>query len=136
MADPKHERDARDEANAARHADAARQANETGQHPTSQARPSTALVPPPDDAPPVLALRSAPNDLADAAALDQAPPPGEEPATVAVTFGTQYLSYYPGETAQFTPAQAARLNELGVTGAAPPPRQRTGAKPAEDKSRG
>jgi hypothetical protein len=104
---------ARQDANAARHADAARHANETGEHPTSQARPSTAKVPPPG-APPVLALVSAPNHLADAHALDEPTKAGEEPATVVVTFSTQFLSYFPGESAAFTPAQAQRFADLGV----------------------
>ena len=33
-----------------------------------------------------------------------------------VTFSTQFASYYAGETAAFTPDEAARLGELGVTG--------------------
>jgi hypothetical protein len=33
-----------------------------------------------------------------------------------VTFNTQFASYYAGETAAFTPEEAARLAELGVVG--------------------
>jgi len=36
-----------------------------------------------------------------------------------VTFNTQFASYYAGETAAFTPEEAARLAELGVVGEAP-----------------
>ena len=36
-----------------------------------------------------------------------------------VTFNTQFASYYAGETAAFTPEEAARLAELGVVGASP-----------------
>jgi hypothetical protein len=129
--------DPRDEANAARHAEAARVANEEGRHPTAQARPTTARVPLPD-APRVLALRSAVNDLTDARALDDPVPQGEPAPTVAVTFSEQYLSYFPGESAHFSPAQAARLAELGVVGgdggaapAKPPPSSRDPAKETE-----
>lgn len=39
-------------------------------------------------------------------------PPRETP----VTFNQQFASYYAGETAAFTPEEAARLADLGVTG--------------------
>lgn len=48
------------------------------------------------------------------------PPPeealeGAPPRDTVVTFSTQYLSYYAGESAAFTADEAARLVELGVT---------------------
>jgi hypothetical protein len=45
---------------------------------------------------------------------------GAPPRETVVTFSTQYLSYYAGESAAFTEEEAARLAELGVIeGAAP-----------------
>jgi hypothetical protein len=41
---------------------------------------------------------------------------GAPPRETPVTFGTHFASYYPGETAAFTPDEAARLADLGVVG--------------------
>lgn len=49
---------------------------------------------------------------------DKSKPPDTEPATENVTFSEQYLSYFPGETASFTPDQAQRLTDGGVAGGA------------------
>jgi hypothetical protein len=41
---------------------------------------------------------------------------GIPPRETVVTFSTQFASYFAGETAAFTPEEAERLAELGVTG--------------------
>ena len=41
---------------------------------------------------------------------------GIPPRETSVTFNQQFASYYAGETAAFTPEEAARLADLGVTG--------------------
>lgn len=46
---------------------------------------------------------------------------GAPPRETVVTFTTQFASYFAGESAAFTPDEAARLGELGVVGSPPDP---------------
>jgi hypothetical protein len=54
-------------------------------------------------------------ESAEAAALSVE---GVPPRDTVVTFSKQFASYFPGESAAFTPDEAARLDALGVTGGA------------------
>jgi hypothetical protein len=59
------------------------------------------------------------DETASKAAEETPPEPaltGAPPRDTVVTFNQQYLSYYTGESAAFTPEEAARLAELGVVG--------------------
>jgi hypothetical protein len=64
------------------------------------------------------------SDETTSTAAEEAPPEpaltGAPPRDTVVTFNQQYLSYYAGESAAFTPDEAARLAELGVVGEGAP----------------